>query len=445
MKKLSVTMKLTLWYGVFMLLSIVLTWYMFERSANIVAERYYRDELTQAVSLGMENASYENGYLEFEEMPDAMEHVHVSYFAEDSGLIYGHICASEPFSPGKYTKAYDEYERHRYILDETFEIAGYGQIYIRASISMQDAESITDRLAGEILFLIPALLLISLMGGFVLSRRAMQPVKRITEIAQNIAGGADLEKRIPSANSSDELGELANVINSMLSRLERSFEREKRFTGDVSHELRTPVAAVLSLSEEALLEGASEAEKNILIGKIREKSLEMSKMIKNLLLLARMDAGRCELQMEKTDLMEIAEAVLCEAMERYGDKKLAVNAHFDSAQCVSDPMLIAQLIMNLTENAFRYTKPGGEIEIMTFTDNESVSFVIENRGAGLAPGADKMIFDRFYRVNRARNDGGNGLGLSIAKAIADAHGANLFCESEENRFVRFTLTMKKEG
>ncbi len=445
MKKRTVTMKLTLWYGVFMLLSIVLTWYMFKRSANIAAERYYRDELTQAVSLGMENASYENGYLEFEEMPDAMEHVHVSYFAEDGGLIYGHICASEPFSPGKYTKAYDEYERHRYILDEAFEIAGYGQIYIRASISMQDAESITDRLAGAILFLIPALFLISLMGGFVLSRRAMRPVKRITEIAQNIAGGADLEKRIPSANRTDELGELASVINSMFSRLERSFEREKRFTGDVSHELRTPVAAVLSLSEEALSVEASEEEKNALIGKIREKSLEMSKMIKNLLLLARMDAGKCDLQMEKCDLMEIAEAVLGEAMERYEDKELAVNAHFDSAECVFDPMLIAQLIMNLTENAFRYTKSGGEIEMMTFEDDERAVFVIENRGAGLAAGEDKVIFDRFYRVNRARNDGGNGLGLSIAKAIADAHGASLVCESEEGAYVRFTLKIWKNG
>ena len=445
MKKLSVTMKLTLWYGVFMLLSIVLTWYMFKRSANIVAERYYQDELMQAVSLGMENASFQNGYLEFEEMPDAMEHVHVSYFAEDGGLIYGHICAGEALSPGAYTKAYDEFERHRYILDEAFEIAGYGKIYIRASISMQDAESITDRLSGVILFLIPALLLISIAGGFVLSRRAMHPVKKITETAVNITGGRDLEKRIPVSNVSDELGELAGVINGMLSRLERSFEREKRFTGDVSHELRTPVAAVLSLSEEALLEGASEAEKNILIEKIREKSLEMSKMIKNLLLLARMDAGKRDLQMEKTDLMDIAEAVLAEVQERYQDKDLLVYAHMTSAECICDPMLTAQLIMNLTENAFRYTKAEGRIEIMTFEDDESASYVIENRGVGLAPGEDKMIFDRFYRVNRARNDGGNGLGLSIAKAIADAHGASLSCESEEGAYVRFTLTLWKNS
>ncbi|MBQ1257853.1 MAG: hypothetical protein IIX93_11365, partial [Clostridia bacterium] len=193
MKKLSVTMKLTLWYACFMLLSIVLTWYVFKRSANAAADEYYRDELSQAVSIANGNASFEDGYLEFEEMPDAMEHVHVSYFTKDGALLYGHICADAAFSPGEYTKAYDEYERHRYILDEAFEVENYGRVLVRASISMQDAEGITYFLSGTILFIIPALLLISLAGGFILSRRAMAPVKRITETAGNIAGGADLK------------------------------------------------------------------------------------------------------------------------------------------------------------------------------------------------------------------------------------------------------------
>lgn len=441
MKKLSVTMKLTLWYACFMLLSIVLAWYVFERSANVAARQYYKDELMQAVSLASEHVFCENGYLEFEEMPDALEHVHISYFAEDGGLIYGHICADEPLSPGKYTMAYDEYERHRYILDEEIEIGGYGRILVRASISMEDAENITDLLSGAILFIIPALFLISLAGGFALSRRAMQPVKRITETAQNIAGGADLKKRIPVSNPSDEMGELSSVVNDMLSRLERAFEREKRFTGDVSHELRTPVAAVLSLSEAALVEGASDREKADAIEKIRQKSLEMSRMIKNLLLLARMDAGKADLQMEESDLMDIAGAVFSEAMDRYKKKDISVAANFDSAGCECDPMLIAQLIMNLTENAFRYTHDGGKIEITTGKAKEGAFFVIENRGIGLIKGEDKVIFDRFYRANRARSDGGNGLGLSIAKAISDAHGATLTCESEENEFVRFTLIL----
>ncbi|MBR3928268.1 MAG: HAMP domain-containing histidine kinase [Clostridia bacterium] len=439
MRKLSITMKLTLWYGIFMLLSIVLTWYVFKRTATVAAERYYRDELAQAVSLAIENASYSDGYLEFEEMPDAMEHVHLSYFAEDGALLYGHICSEEVHAPGKYFMDYDEHERHRYIYDEAFELEGYGFILIRASISMQDAESIRDLLSASILFIIPALLLVSLAGGFILSRRAMHPIKRITETAQNIAVGADLEKRISISHPSDELSELSSVINGMLSRLERAFAREKRFTGDVSHELRTPVAAVLSLSEGALMEGANDADKTLALWKIREKSLEMSRMIKNLLLLARMDAGKCDLQREKTDLSEIAEAVFSEAHERFKDKEIAAYVNLEPAECRCDPMLTALLIMNLTENAFRYTKSGGEIKLMTLHAPKGAIFMIENRGAGLSPGEDKIIFDRFYRANKSRSDGGNGLGLSIAKAIADAHGAYLTCESEENAFVRFTL------
>ncbi len=441
MKKRSITTKLTLWYACFMLVSIVLTWYVFKRSANAAADEYYRDELSQAVSLAIDSVSFESGYLEFEDMPDAMEHVHVSYFTTDGALLYGHICADTPFESGRYVKAYDEYERHRYILDEAFDVENYGRIFVRASISMKDAESIRDLLSGAILFVIPALLIISLAGGFILSRRAMAPVKRIAETAGNIAGGADLKKRISVINPKDELGNLSAVINKMLSRLEGAFDREKRFTGDVSHELRTPVAAVLSLSEAALMEEASEEEKTAAIRKIREKSLEMSKMIKNLMLLARMDAGKCDLQKENADLAEIAEAVLEEASERFWQKDIQVHLNLKAAECVCDPMMIAQLVMNLTENAFRYTKDGGRIEIMTFTAREGAIFIIENRGTGLAPGEDKVIFDRFYRSNRARGDGGNGLGLSIAKAIADVHGGKLTCESEENTYVRFTLIL----
>lgn len=441
MKKLSVTMKLTMWYAFFMLLFIALTWYVFERSADSAAYRYYRDELIQSVSLAADHVSYKDGYLEFEEMPDAMEHVHISYFTLDGDLLYGHICADEALMPGKYTKAYDEHERHRYILDESLDVQGYGKILVRSSISMQDAEGITYLLSGTLLFLLPALLVISLTGGFVLSRRAMHPVKRITETARSIAGSEDLKKRIPAANPSDELGELTKVINSMLSRLEHAFEREKRFTGDVSHELRTPAAALLSISEAALMENAGEDEKNAALHKIREKALEMSKMINALLLLARMDAGKCDLQKEETDLSEIAEAVLEEAKERYPDRDVSVSLRLQKARCVCDPMMIARLIMNLTENAFRYTKDGGVIGITTSASLKGAVFIIENHGVGLAPGEEKNIFDRFYRLNPARSDGGNGLGLSIAKAIADAHGAKLTCETEENRYVRFTLIL----
>lgn len=441
MKKLSVTMKLTLWYAFFMLLSIILTWYAFLKSANSAADRYYTEELSQAVSLAKGFASCENGYPEFEEMPDAMEHVHVSYFSEDGDLLYGHICADEELSPGEYKKAYDEYERHRYILDEAFELEGYGRILVRASISMKDAESIEERLSGTVFFVVPALLVLSLAGGFAMSRRAMRPVKRIAKTARSIAGGAELSLRIPVTNRADELGELSEVVNNMLSRLDRAFEREKRFTGDVSHELRTPVAATLSLSEAALMESANDEDRKKALQKIREKSLEMSGMIKNMLMLARMDAGKCDLQMEDADLMDIAEAVFPEAKERYEAKDVSVNINLKPAPCICDSMLIAQLVMNLTENAFRYTPDGGRIEIMTFQAAEGAIFVIENRGSGLAPGEENAVFDRFYRVNRARSGGGNGLGLSIAKAIANAHGAGLTCESEENAYVRFTLTL----
>ena len=442
MKKWSVTMKLTLWYAFFMLLSIVLTWYVFERSADVAAERYYRDELLEACALAIESCTYEDGYLEFEPLPSAMENVHVSYFTLEGDLLYGHICAPVPLEDGKFSKAYDDYERHRYILDQAFEAAGYGRIFVRASISMEDAERITDRLSGAVLFIIPLIFVLSLAGGFLLSRRAMYPVKKIAETTEDIAYGEDLKKRIPVAGAQDELHRLSYVINRMLSRLEDAFEQEKRFTGDVSHELRTPVSAILSMSEAALMDGADEKEKSEALSKIRDKALGMKKMISNLLLLARMDAGKADLTMEKMDISEIAQAMADDVCDRYSEKDVAFNANLVSAVCTCDAMMIAQVISILLENAYRYTPEGGRIEVMTFSAAEGAILVVENRGAGFTKDVAEHIFDRFYRADRARSEGGNGLGLSIAKAIAKLHGASLTCESEKDTFVRFTLILK---
>ena len=441
MKRVSFTVKLTAWYACFMAVSFVFTWFLFKSSADRASEAYYRDELREAVSIARLNAVYENGYLDFEPMPDALENLHVSYFTPEGSLLYGHICADTVLSPGDFSLAYDDYERHRAILDEWIDVEGYGKVIVRASISMKDAESITDRVSGAMLALIPVTLLVSLMGGYVLLHRAIRPVKRISHTARSIVSGEDLKKRIDKPAAEDEIGVLTGVINDMLSRLEKAFEREKRFTGDISHELRTPVAAIISLSESALQAADAQEEKTNALIRIREKSVSMGKMIGNLLMLSRMDAGKIALEKEEADLKDIAESTLEDVLGRYEEKNLRVSARLEPAKAVCDPMLIACLLLNLTENAFRYTSSGGEIEITTCEDQNRAVFVIENRGAGMKKEDAEHIFDRFYTVSRLKGSGGNGLGLSIAKSIANLHGAELKVESDEDTYVRFTLIL----
>lgn len=444
MKKLSITARLTVWYAVFMVVSFLLTWLLFEKSTDKAKEAYFRDELSEAISLSRENAFFENGYLDFEPLPDALDNLHVSYFTPDGGLLYGHICADTPLSPGKYTLAYDDFERHRAILDQEIEVSGYGKVIVRASVSMQDAENITGRVSRAALLLIPLTLIVSLLGGYILSRRAMNPVRKITETAKGITNGEDLKKRIPSTHQADEIGRLTGVINDMLSRLDGAFEREKQFTGDISHELRTPVSAILSASEAALLETSTEKDKESALTVIREKSISMGRMVNNLLLLSRMDAGKIALEMEESDLMDIAESALADAKNKYQKRDLTVNTHLKSAKAVCDPMLISCLITNLTENAFKYTKDGERIEIMTFEAQEGAVYIIENRGVGFEKDEAGRIFDRFYTLSGARSEGGNGLGLSICRAIATCHGADLFVDTEKDAYVRFTLILKKQ-
>ena len=231
----------------------------------------------------------------------------------------------------------------------------------------------------------------------------------------------------------------------MLSRLEAAFHRETRFTADISHELRTPVAAILAQSEAALEEGTSVYEKDLALEKIRAKSKDMSKMISNLLMLSRMDANRVALEYEPIDLSEIVEAVSEEAVMRQNGRVKFVQSG-QATPCECDPLLIAQLAANLIENALRHTPPGGCVRAEVYPKNGNAVFRITNTGASLSEEEISHLFERFYTTSASRSSGGNGLGLPIAKAIADAHGASLTCTSADSE-ITFTLLLpeKKKG
>jgi len=432
MKKLSLTAKLALWYAFFMCITILITWLLFTKSADRITRSYYRNTLESAVTVAFASLSYENGMFDFPALPEKMESIHLSFFDENGSLIYGHICADTPLSPGTHTYAYDEYGRHRAVYDSAFELDGFGTVIARVSMNISSADSILTRVMTMLYVLLPAIMLLSLIGGRIIAARALKPVGNIARTAESIAGANDLKKRIPSSDADDELASLINVINNMLSRLDSAFERETRITSDISHELRTPVAAILAQSEMALLETATKDEKEAALQKINAKSRDLTKMIQNLLLLFRMDAKRVALQFEETDLADIADAVLSEAEERCAAKRIKLEKSFEPAAVSCDALMIAGLIRNLTENACRYTPEGGSILSSVSVENGRAVFRITNTGVSLSEEAVSHIFERFYTASDARTDG-SGLGLAIAKAISDAHGASLGCESDNGK------------
>jgi signal transduction histidine kinase len=265
-----------------------------------------------------------------------------------------------------------------------------------------------------------------------MSGRALSPIHRITETAATI-DARSLSRRLTLRGSGDELDRLSSTINHMLDRIAASYDRIAQFTADASHELRTPVALIRS-NAELLLMGPSQPARieQGLIDIIHESDY-MSRLIADLLTLARSGVEDASVRMEIFDLDESMTAVLPRARSQAATRGIAVEL-VPSGPVVAlrgNQKIVERILMILIDNAIRYSPRGGKIWISTWTSKESCGFVVRDNGNGIAPADQERIFERFFRVDAARTprDGGSGLGLSIAKSLVDLHGGSIQVES----------------
>jgi heavy metal sensor kinase len=280
------------------------------------------------------------------------------------------------------------------------------------------------------------------IGGLFLASRVLKPVEQITHAAQQITE-SDLSRRIP-VNTNDELGNLASTLNGMFGRLEAAFNRQRQFTADASHELRTPLAimqaeATLSLSKER---DAADYRKSL--ETISQESAYMNSVIGKLLFLARSDAGKEQLNFEDVELRELVTTLSTNIEALAADKGIKFTVDAQQDMIVSgDKTKLRQLFINLLENAVRYTPADGSISVsMTGQENNAVA-KISDTGIGIPPEHLPHIFERFYRVDkaRARAEGGVGLGLAIAKYITESHNGTIEVQSETGKGTTFTITL----
>ena len=278
--------------------------------------------------------------------------------------------------------------------------------------------------------------------GFLLASSALRPIDQMTRAALEISRTSNLQQRL-EVISQDELGRLAETFNEMLERLEVLFRTQERFVADVSHELRTPLTTIQG-NVDLLQRGAAqdpEARQEAL-EIIAEETGRMARLASDLLLLAQADAGI------KLDLKPVELDTLL--LEVYRQGRLMVDGqeiklgHEDQAIVLGDADRLRQLLLNLVDNAVKYTPAGGEIVLMLYREPEWTRVSVEDSGIGIRGEDLPHIFDRFYRVEESRSKGktGTGLGLSIARWVAEAHGGNLTVESQEGEGTTFTLWLK---
>jgi heavy metal sensor kinase len=271
---------------------------------------------------------------------------------------------------------------------------------------------------------LPIALAIAAIGGYALARRALAPIGRIAERARHISAER-LAQRLPVDNPDDEIGQLASVFNETLARLENSFEQLRRFTADASHELRTPLTAIRSVGEVGLQEHRGEAAYRETIGSMLEEADRLTRLVDSLLTLARADAGQIRLNPETVDLADLSRDVAQYLSALSEEKKQTVSIQADHpVQAFVDRIVFRQAVINLVDNAIKYSPQRGDIRITVTRDDANAILEVMDSGAGIDAALREQIFDRFYRIDkgRSRESGGVGLGLSIARWAVVANG-----------------------
>lgn len=289
----------------------------------------------------------------------------------------------------------------------------------------------------------PLTLVVASAGGVFLAGRSLGPIDRITQAARRISA-EDLSQRLNLPLPDDEVGRLARTFDEMIARLEEGLRRQRQFTADASHELRTPLTAIKGQVEVALSRDRDAQTYRDVLRAVNEESDRLIRTAGSLLVLARADAGGTPLSQERLELGALVAAVAEQVAPAAEAKGVRLEvADGPPAQIFADEDLLIQMLLNLLDNAVKYTDPGGEVRVEWTVGEGAAELSVRDTGAGIAPEHLPHVFDRFYRADpaRSRAAGGAGLGLSICRWIAQAHGGTIAVESTPGEGSTFTVRL----
>ncbi len=314
----------------------------------------------------------------------------------------------------------------------------------QVAVSLDEILGVMEDFRYLILLLVPGVLIVSCLGGYWLSSRALRPVDEITTVARSI-GVQNLSQRVAVPETGDELQRMAQAWNDVLERLDIAVKRIRQFTSDASHELRTPLALIRATAELALRRERDAEAYRASLRQIENEAGHMTALTESLLTLARADADGLGMAMQSTDLNELVLSVVQQNVTLASEKGVTLRAvaAAEPAHAAADASGIRRILLILVDNAVKYTPAGGTVTVSTAARDGGVTLTVEDTGEGIPEAALAHIFERFYRADAARGSGsGFGLGLSIAQAIAQAHGSAITASSTAGTGARFSLPLK---
>ena len=314
---------------------------------------------------------------------------------------------------------------------------------IEAGKPLKQSESVLHGLLLTFAVGLPLVVAVAIAGGYVVMRRALAPVGEITRTAEQITS-RNLTERLPEAKTGDELEALSIALNRMIGRIEHSFRHINRFTADASHELRTPLTVLRGELEAIAQRTNLPLDVRETIGSALEETERLSKIVESLMAISRLDAGEALMTRERFDLAELVTGTADQMRLLAEDKQIDLNCVASGiVEVEGDPHRLKQIVVNLVDNAIKYTSDGGKVQISIRAVNGTARLEVSDSGVGIPDDALTHVFERFYRVDKARSRqmGGAGLGLSIVKSICEAHGGRISVESSDGMGSRFTVEL----
>lgn len=447
----SIIWRVTIWYSAFLCLLAVVVVSMTLVISSSLLRKNSKDMVKTQVEHAFEEVEYDDGELELDEDLDFMTNgVYLSVYEESGEKIAGvrptQYTGETEIEQGTVTTV-SEAGTTWYVYKRTGQVEGGYAVTIEG-IARADVAGGSSLLTVRTVFLmLPGIILVAIIGGYLMTKRAFAPVKRIRETVDEIAGGKDLTKRVNLGQGKDELYELGRTFDAMFVRLEEAFLREKQFTSDVSHELRTPISVILSQTEYASRQENPKGTKEAL-EVIHRQTLKISKLISQLLMLSRMEEGVEKLNREHLDVSELLEVTVEEAQEKAEEKGLVITTAIqEDIWMEGDETLLLRLFVNLLSNAVKYTNEGGSIHVSLHEEGGMAVGSVKDTGIGISASEIDKIWKRFYQVDSARtsNEEGNmGLGLSMVKWIVKAHHGTIGVKSRLGEGTTFTFRLPKK-
>jgi heavy metal sensor kinase len=315
------------------------------------------------------------------------------------------------------------------------------QFLIEVGAPVEQVNNVMHGLLLSLAIGLPFTVAVAVIGGYLLMRNALKPLDQIAAGAERITS-RNLKERMPVAKTGDELEQLSTSLNRMIARLEDAFHHINRFSADASHELRTPLTIMRGELEAVVQEPSLRSDIRDQVASVLEETQRLSKVVDQLLAVSRLDAGEAVMDRTRFDLSETTRTTLEHMRLLAEEKNIAVSLHaIDKVEIDGDRSRVKQVLVNLLDNAIKYTPKSGSVEVAVFAKEKTAVLEVRDSGIGIPSEALPHVFDRFYRSDKARSRqfGGAGLGLSIVKSICTAHGGQVTVQSHDGNGTTFRV------